>query len=46
VFVAVSFLEALPSGVQQDSTSVSITSVKEIDDEVKHWLKVAYELDA
>jgi len=25
---------------------IPITSVKDIDDEVKHWLKVAYELDA
>jgi hypothetical protein len=25
---------------------IAITSVKDIDDEVKHWLKVAYELDA
>jgi hypothetical protein len=25
---------------------IPITSVKEIDDEVKHWLKVAYDLDA
>jgi len=25
---------------------IGITSVKDIDDEVKHWLKVAYDLDA
>jgi len=37
---------SLRQRIRREGRAQMISSIDEIDDEVKHWLKVAYDLDA